>query len=87
MYKTTKDYVARITTITHEFDHFIKSPKTINICFAAKVYQEKEVKILKWNYLKGGKKKWYLHIFGFQNVTKNIFKGLMIKGLYFLFNL
>jgi hypothetical protein len=34
------NYVEKITTITHEFDHFIKSPKTINIFFVAKFHQE-----------------------------------------------
>jgi len=72
MYKTTKNYVEKITTITYEFDHFIKSPKTINIFFATKFHQETKLKFLKWNDLKGKK--------------KNI-EGLIIKGLYFLFNL
>jgi len=47
MYKTTKNYVEKITTITYEFDHFIKSPKTINIFFATKFHQETKLKFLK----------------------------------------
>lgn len=46
MYKTTKNYVEKITTITHEFDHFMKSPKTINIFFVVKFHQETKLKIL-----------------------------------------
>lgn len=47
MYKTIKKYVEKITTITHEFDHFIKSFKTIKIFFAAKFHQETKLKFLK----------------------------------------
>lgn len=40
MYETIKKYVEKITIITHEFDHFIKSLRTIKIFFAAKFHQE-----------------------------------------------
>jgi len=87
MYKTIKTYVEKITTITHEFDHFIKSPRTIKIFFAAKFHQETKLKFLKWNDLKGWKQNMIFTYIWVSKCNQKYIEGLTIKGLYFLFNL
>lgn len=77
--KTTKNYVEKITTITNEFDHFIKSPKTINIFLLQNFTKKQNFKFFNEMIWRGKRKIWYLYIFGFQNVTKNIVKDWWLK--------